>query len=317
MKQARQFAAGIMLTLVLMTASRPLVSHGMQKQFAGDTLKSGHLQHKGRVIGVSVTAGTLYTASMIGLYQLWYADYPKSSFHFFNDCGQWLSMDKIGHTMASYWIGRIGYESLRWSGIERKKAIWYGGTWGLAYLTSVEIFDGFSEEWGASPCDMVANTLGTAIFIGEQLLWDDQRLTFKISFSPSDYASYRPDLLGENFIQQMLKDYNGQTYWLSGSIGSFLPESSKFPRWLGLSLGYSGEGMLGARSNPPDYNGEPLPDFERYSQYILSLDIDLTKIRTKNETLRLLLNMVGFIKFPFPAVEFNRIDKVKWHWIYY
>jgi hypothetical protein len=273
--------------------------------------------YKKRLIGVTVTASALYAGSMTGLYYLWYADYPKSSFHFINDCGQWLSMDKIGHVTSSYWIGRIGYESLRWSGVEKNKAIWYGGTWGFVYLTTVEIFDGFSEEWGASGCDLAANAIGTGLFIGQQLLWDDQPLTLKFSFSPSEYAEYRPDLLGESFIEQMVKDYNGQTYWLSGNIASFLPESSKFPRWLDISLGYSGEGMLGAESNPAEYNGEPLPEFERYSQYLLSLDIDLTRIKTRNETVRLLLNMIGYIKIPFPAVEFNRVDKVKWHWMYY
>jgi len=276
-----------------------------------------HPNYKGRLIGVSLTAGTLYAGSMIGLYQLWYADYPQSSFHFINDCGQWLSMDKIGHTVTSYWIGRIGYESLRWSGVERKKAIWYGGTWGLAFLTTVEVFDGFSAEWGASGCDLAANALGTGIFIGQQLLWDDQPFTFKFSFHQTEYANYRPDLLGENFIQQILKDYNGQTYWLSASIGSFLPATCKFPKWLDISFGYSAEGMLGAKSNPAEYNGEPLPDFERYSQYFLSLDVDLTKIKTRNETVRLLLNMIGFIKIPFPALEFNRVDKVRGHWLYY
>lgn len=273
--------------------------------------------YKKRLIGVSVTASALYVGTMTGLYYLWYADYPKSPFHFFNDSGQWLYMDKIGHMTSSYWIGRIGYQSLRWSGLERNKAIWYGGTWGLIYLTSVEVFDGFSEEWGFSPGDMAANTLGTAFFIGQQYLFDDQPFVFKFSFSPSEYAQYRPDLLGENFIQQMLKDYNGQTYWLSANISSFLPESSRFPKWLDVSFGYSAEGMLGANSNPAEYNGEPLPECERYSQYLLSFDVDLTKIKTKNETVRLLTNLIGYIKIPFPAVEFNRIDKVKWHWLYY
>jgi Predicted periplasmic lipoprotein (DUF2279) len=273
--------------------------------------------HHGRLIGVSVTAGTLYVGSMVGLYQLWYADYPQSSFHTINDCGEWLSMDKIGHVTSSYWIGRIGYESLRWSGVDRKKAIWYGGLWGLAFLTTVEIFDGFSEEWGASWCDMAANTLGAGIFIGQQFLWNDQRFTFKYSFHPTEYADYRPDLLGENFIQQAFKDYNGQTYWISANIASFLPETSKFPKWLDVSFGYSGEGMLGAESNPTEYNGEPLPDYERYSQYFLSFDVDLTKIKTNNETVRLLLNLVGYIKIPCPAVEFNRMDKVRFHWLYF
>lgn len=273
--------------------------------------------YKARKIGVSVTAGALYAASVTGLYYLWYADYPKSEFHFFNDCGQWLSMDKVGHTVSSYWVGRIGYESLRWSHVDRKKAIWYGGTWGLAYLTTVEIFDGFSEEWGASLCDMAANTLGAGILIGQQLILDDQPFLFKFSFHPTEYADYRPDLLGDNFIQQMLKDYNGQTYWLSGNISYFLPEDTWFPKWLDVSFGYSGEGMLGAEDNPEEYNGEPLPYFERYPQFFLSLDADLTKIPTNNETVRLLLNLIGYIKIPCPALEFNRIDKVKWHWIYY
>jgi hypothetical protein len=273
--------------------------------------------YKGRLIGVSVTASALYVGSMIGLNQLWYADYPRSSFHFINDSDEWLYMDKIGHITTSYWIGRIGYESLRWSGINEKKATWYGGTWGFIFLTTVEIFDGFSEEWGASGYDLAANTIGTGLFIGQQLLLHDQPFTLKFSFHQTEYADYRPDLLGENFIQQLLKDYNGQTYWLSANIASFLPETSKFPKWLDVSFGYSAEGMLGAKSNPPDYNGEPLPDHERFSQYFLSFDIDLTKIKTNNETIRLLLNMIGFIKIPFPAVEFNRVDKVRWHWLYY
>ncbi|MBW6459014.1 MAG: YfiM family protein [Bacteroidales bacterium] len=273
--------------------------------------------YRARLIGVSVTAGALYAGSMAGLYHLWYAGYPQSSFHFFNDCNEWMLMDKAGHVTSSYWVGRIGYESLRWSGVENKKAIWYGGTWGLIYLTTVEIFDGFSAEWGFSGCDMAANVLGTGLFIGQQLLWDRQPLTIKFSTHSTEYAGYRPDLLGENFIQQLLKDYNGQTYWLSLNLASLMPKNSRFPKWLNFSFGYGADGMLGATSNPTEYLGEPLPYFERYSQYYLSLDIDPTKIKTNNETVRFLLNMIGFIKLPFPALEFNRVDKLRWHWMYF
>jgi hypothetical protein len=287
-----------------------------QKSVLNDSIDH-QVDYKARLIGVTVSVGALYATTMTGLYYLWYADYPKSSFHFINDSGEWLYMDKIGHMTTSYWIGRIGYESLRWSGVSKKKATWYGGTWGLIYLTSVEVFDGFSEEWGASVPDLAANAIGTGVFIGQQLLLDNQPFIFKYSFHSTEYADYRPDLLGENFIQQMFKDYNGQTYWLSGNIASFLPSTSKFPKWLDVSFGYSAEGMLGASSNPPEYNGEALPDFERYSQYLLSLDVDLTKIKTNSETVRLLLNLIGYLKIPFPAVEFNRMDKVKWHWLYY
>jgi hypothetical protein len=312
-----KLGVGLLLALLLtFSGVKASLPYGSSLPGEKDTVKTVP-NYKARLTGVSITASTLYLTTMTGLYFLWYADYPKTEFHFFNDSGQWLYMDKIGHATSSYWIGRIGFESLCWAGLEKKKAIWYGGTWGLVYLTSVEVFDGFSEEWGFSLGDMAANTLGTAVLIGQQYIFKDQPFIFKFSFSPSEYAQYRPDLLGENFIQQMLKDYNGQTYWLSGNIATFLPESSRFPKWLDVSFGYSGEGMLGAKSNPAEYNGEPLPEFERYSQFLFSLDIDLTKIRTKNETLRMLMNLVGYIKVPCPAVEFNRIDKVKWHWMYY
>lgn len=303
-------AGALLLFLVLsLTDSRGQTDAGsaMDHQTSQETYRK-------RLVGVSVTAGALYAASLTGLYYLWYADYPKSSFHFFNDCDEWMKMDKAGHVTSAYWVGRIGYESLRWSGVGNKKAIWYGGTWGLIYLASVEIFDGFSAEWGFSGGDMAANVLGTGLFIGQQMLWNDQRFTLKFSFHPTEYADYRPDLLGENFIQQMLKDYNGQTYWLSANIASFLKKESRFPRWLNVALGYGAEGMLGATSNPAEYNGQPLPPHERYSQYYLTLDFDPTKIKTNNETIRLLLNLAGFIKFPFPALEFNRVDGVKGHW---
>lgn len=283
---------------------------------AGEDIEQ-QANYKARLIGVSVTAGALYVGGMAGLYHLWYADYPQSSFHFFNDCNEWMLMDKAGHVTSSYWIGRIGYESLRWSGVEQKKAIWYGGMLGLAFLTTIEIFDGFSAEWGASGCDMAANLLGSGLFISQQLLLGHQPLTIKFSFHPTEYAEYRPDLLGENILQQLVKDYNGQTYWLSLNLASLAPKSKILPRWLNFSFGYSAEGMLGAGSNPPDYQGEPIPPYERYSQYFLSLDLDPAKIKTNNETVRLLLNLIGFIKLPFPALEFNRIDKVKGHWVYF
>ena len=273
--------------------------------------------HKGRLTGVLITGGVLYTGTMIGLYNLWYKDYPQSSFHFINDNNQWLYMDKIGHVTTSYWIGRIGYEALKWSGVSRKKAIWYGGSLGFVFTTTVEIFDGFSAEWGASPGDLIANTAGAALFIGQQLIWDEQRFLLKFSYTPSEFAQYRPDLLGSNHLQRILKDYNGQTYWLSTNIYSFLPGESKFPKWLNVAFGYGASGMLGARSNPDEHNGHPLPYYDRYSQYYFTLDIDLTRIKTRSETVRLLLNIIGFIKIPFPALEFNSHDKVKFHWLYF
>jgi hypothetical protein len=271
----------------------------------------------GRLNAVIITGGALYASSMAGLYNLWYADYPQSNFHFFNDNNEWLYMDKMGHITTAYWVGRIGHGALRWSGVGNKRATWYGGSLGFVFLATVEIFDGFSAAWGFSPGDFLANTAGTALFIGQQLGWEDQRILMKFSYHETELAQYRPDLLGKSFIQQMLKDYNGQTYWLSANIRSFLPESSKFPRWLNVAFGYGAYGMLGAASNPSDYNGQRLPVYNRYSKYYLSLDFDFTRIKTHSETVRFLLNFIGFIKLPFPTLEYNPEHNFVFHFLYF
>ena len=214
--------------LLILCLSSPMV---MQAQ-SGDSLNQDTAAlRKGRLTGVLIAQGTLYVASVTGLYFAWYSDYPQSSFHLFNDGGEWMQIDKCGHAITAYYISRIGYTTYRWSGVKEKQATWFGGLLGFAYLLNIEILDGFSSEWGFSPGDLTANTLGSMIFIGQQLAWHEQRFSLKYSFHQTQYARYRPDLLGNNLIQNMIKDYNGHTYWISGNISSFLPERSKFPKW--------------------------------------------------------------------------------------
>lgn len=252
-----------------------------------------------------------YTATMTGLYALWYKKEPSSSFHFFNDNKEWLQMDKIGHGVTAYYVGFGGYEALKWSGVSEKKAIWYGGTLGLFFLTSVEVFDGYSSAWGFSWGDVVVNAAGTSFFIAQQLAWKEQRVLLKYSFHRSPYWEKRPDLLGENLVQNMLKDYNGQTYWMSANIASFLSDDSKFPKWLNLAIGYGADGMLGAFSNKLH------PEIERQRQFYLSLDVDLTRIKTKSKFANTVLGAFGFLKFPLPTVEFNSGSKTNFYWIYF
>src|SRR4051812_42271731 len=53
--------------------------------------------NKKRIACIIGTEATLYAGSLIGLNELWYKNYPRSSFHFFNDNKEWLQMDKVGH----------------------------------------------------------------------------------------------------------------------------------------------------------------------------------------------------------------------------
>ncbi len=261
------------------------------------------------------TEAVLYGSSLIGVNELWYKDYPRSSFHLFNDNTEWLQMDKIGHVTTSYYLGRVGIGLMKWTNIDRKKRIWYGGMLGSIYLSTIEILDAYSSEWGFSIGDFAANTVGSLLVIGQELAWDEQRIVLKCSFQQSKYAKYRPDLLGKNLNENLLKDYNGQTYWLSTNIASFLNKETKFPKWLNVAIGYGAEGMTGGEFNPPyiDEKGYQIY-FDRYRQFYLSLDVDLTRIKTKSKFLKTVLYTIGYIKIPAPSIEFNK-NGVKGHWL--
>jgi hypothetical protein len=147
---------------------------------------------------------------------------------------------------------------------------------------------------------------GTALYVSQDLLWNEQRITPKFSFHQTKFASQRPETLGSSFNEQVLKDYNGQTYWLSFNIQSFT-KGNFVPKWLNLAVGYGANGMTGGSFNPPyiDVDGNQLY-FDRYRQFYLSLDADLSKIQTKSKFLKGLFKTIGFIKIPAPAIEFNK-----------
>lgn len=268
-----------------------------------------HLKRRNTII---ISESILVGSAWIGLNQLWYADYEKSKFHFINDNDDWLQMDKAGHVFSAYHLGRYGYELLHWSGVSEKNKLLYGGGIGFAFLAVVEVFDGYSEEWGASSGDLIANAAGTGLFVSQQLLWNEQRIIPKFSFHTTKYAASRPEVLGESLNEQILKDYNGQTYWLSVNPHAFFKES-KVPKWLNVAFGYGADGMVSGDKNPTEF---PLKH-DRIRQYYLSLDVDLTKIPTNSSFLKTVFSVFNTLKIPAPTLEVNEKGTVKFHPIYF
>jgi hypothetical protein len=270
--------------------------------------------NKKRLNGVIISETVIASSALVGLNQLWYADYPKSDFHFINDNDEWLQMDKAGHVFSAYHLGSYGANALKWSGSSRKSQLLYGATVGFAFLTAVEVFDGFSQEWGASSGDLIANAGGTALYVSQELLWKEQRIVPKFSFQTTKYASLRPNVLGSSLSEEIFKDYNGQTYWLSVNLHSFF-KSSKLPKWLNLAVGYGADGMISGRSETAaDLN---LPIIKRERQFYLSLDADLTKIETKSAFLKTFFSIFNAIKIPAPTIEISGSQGVKLRGFYF
>ncbi len=65
--------------------------------------------------------------------------------------------------------------------------------------------------------------------------------------------------------ERWLKDYNGQTYWFSGSPRSFF-KNSNWPAWLCFSVGYGIQNMVSADPKQSTELG-----YRPYRQYYLSL----------------------------------------------
>lgn len=280
----------------------------------GSFLKPSDSLDKIRQNSIVIAESVLAAGALVGLNQLWYADYPQSNFHFTDDNSEWLQMDKLGHSFSSYHLGRFGAEMLQWSGASKKNQLIYGAGLGFAFLTAVEVLDGYSSEWGASTGDVIANASGTALYISQELLWKEQRITPKFSFHTTQFAAYRPDVLGRSLSEQILKDYNGQTYWLSTNLYSF-SKGSKIPKWLNLAIGYGANGMVsGNTENNPQNSTQKV---ERFRQFYLSFDVDLTKIETKSHFLKTIFSVFNTIKIPAPTIEYSANEGLKGHWLYF
>jgi hypothetical protein len=274
--------------------------------------------NQGRFTTVVIGQALFYTTTMYLLNRLWYKKHSNGHFHAFNDNKEWLQMDKAGHFTTAYNMSRIMAGTYAWSGLDQKNSVLLGSGFAMLFLSTVEIFDGFSNGWGFSTGDMAANILGTGLFMGQQYMWNGQRITVNVSYNKSIYAIYRPDELGSSWKEKIFKDYNAQTYWLSANIASFVNAGPNFPQWLNVTAGYGANGMTGGHANPEmkDKEGNPVT-FERYRQYYLSLGTDFTRIGSNSPYFKAVAPLMNIYKLPpFPTLEYNRVDGFKGHVMY-
>ena len=300
-------------SLALAVGEAPAAAQGLPPAPPpSDPSASGAGINTGRLVGVVAGTAVMYAISTYLLGKTWYT--RRVPFHTFDDSREWLQMDKVGHATTAYAISRGEYELFRWSGVPDRTAALTSGAIALLFQSTIEVFDGHSEGWGFSKGDMAANLAGTALFLGQQVGFGEQKVSLRYSYTRSIYPQYRPELLGRSRIAQWLKDYNGQQYWLSVNLASVLPVGPAFPRWLNLDLGYSGSGMTGGSTNPPLYgaDGQPIV-FRRVRQFYLAPDVDLARLAPAGSTGRMLLGATQFIKLPTPSLEFNPRDGWRWH----
>jgi uncharacterized protein YfiM (DUF2279 family) len=265
-----------------------------------------------------------YGGSLILLNEAWYKDFPRTSFHVFNDSKEWLQMDKVGHAWTVYNAGKVSAAMWKWAAVPDKKAAWLGVLGSTAYLTGIEFLDGHSAKWGWSWSDIAANFIGSGFFIGQKLLWDEEHIQFKFSFHTNNYSEpmleqRADDLYGKTWYERMLKDYNAQTYWFSVNLKSFFKKSD-LPPWLNVAVGYGADGMFGGIENRwIDKLGNAIDrtDIPRKRQFYLAPDIDFTKIKTNKWWMKSIFTFLNAFKCPAPALMIDSKGKFKAYAIYF
>lgn len=267
--------------------------------------------------GIHVAAGTI---SLFRLSKKWYQDFPSKRFYTVNDMNHWRMMDKCGHAWSAYTLSRLSASVWRQTGIEDRRAVYCAGMAAMGYQTVIEIMDGFAKEWGFSWGDMGADLVGVLAYMLQEFHFNKQIVSFKfMSFKKANYAADIHDrteeLFGNNFTNQVLSDYNIQTYWASINIQAVLG-NSKIPPWLNIGIGYGARQMLGESSNKwSDKNSLQFDrsDIPRYSRLLVSPDIDFTRIHSNSKILRKLFYVANAIKIPAPGIEFDTRGNMKFY----
>jgi len=240
----------------------------------------------------TVITGVSGTTLGIFLYfqNVWWSE-QQTRFHFDTgaDMVYSLNMDKPGHFWSSKITSDLFCDMLTWSGVPRRKALWYGAGYGIFTTAMVEIKDGLAPYWGFSVGDMVANTLGALYPVSQEYIPFMRNFHVKWSFDFFNPSYYKT--LENNENKPFLDDYERHNYWLSANVHGLLPRTLKpfWPEFLNIAVGLSAQNL----------NGKGAGSHEVF----LAFDYDLTKIPTRSKTIKRALHYLNHLHFPAPTVR--------------
>jgi hypothetical protein len=256
---------------------------------------------------VLITESVVFIGGIIQINKPFEKDYLNSNFHFNKNNSSDLGMDKGLHVFASYHIVSLSSNMLKWSGANEKEQLICGAGMGLAFLTTVEILDGFSKK-GSSFLDFISNGIGTSLYVSQELIWKEQRILPKYSFETTDFFS----LSQGEMKNRLTNEFDGQTFWLSVNMHSFI-KNPNIPKWLNIAIGYGVEGV----DKKSSVGISTLPTADRYRQLYLSFDVDLTKINTNSHFLKTVFYVFNSIKIPAPTMEYSSREGLKGHFLFF
>jgi len=169
--------------------------------------------------------------------------------------------DKLGHAFSFYVSTRLMTSGFQWAGHDKHQAVQIAGLTSAILSLGVEVFDGFTQEYGFSSEDLIMNLggIGVASLLENYPAWDEV-IDVRLQYWPSDDARRLKEY-------DVVADYSGQTYLLiAKASGIPVLRQNQWLRYLELAVGYGTRGY-----QPTDGTGtQPT---ERNLYYGLSLNL--------------------------------------------
>jgi uncharacterized protein YfiM (DUF2279 family) len=248
----------------------------------------------------------IYLGFTYEMSQQFFSSPHTSKFHLRQDWQTWRGLDKFFHSYGSYQMTSMFYQLNKWSGIPKNRALNLAFLESTLFSTTKEYCDGRVDVGGWSWYDIGMNLSGNSLFYFQEKIFKKQIIQFKYSYTNSGLQHYNPSTLGTSWKNYWLKDYNGETFWLSTSLGNLNLTHNKWLKPIAFCLGYGANNLI------YEFDNKTI-NLNRYSQFYLGLDIDLTQIETKNKFLKTTFFLLNRFRIPLPSVEFSSEGKISFH----
>lgn len=194
-----------------------------------------------------------------------------------------LGADKLGHATFPFMASRAYGMAFRWCGMDTTASVWASSGLALAYQSYIEVRDGFSQDYGFSPSDMVANVLGAGLPVAQHYVPALRPFTLQVSFWPSQ--AFR-----QGSHNAIIDDYTSTTHWVSVTMADVVPSDwTWYPQWLNLAVGHSVENLDGKGGGN--------------HVFLLSLDWNLQRLPGIPAWLRDVFHVLHTYHLPAPAVR--------------
>lgn len=247
-------------------------------------------------VGMAGAFSALVVTLHVNQANAWWKD-QSGGWRIVEDISYARGLDKFGHVYSGYLLSSLFGDMLMECGLSLEPSVLTGAGMGIAYMTYVEVNDGFAKDWGFSPTDAISNVVGVGYYLAQHYWPFLENFTPRWSYIPPEWTGDRK--INKRPISTFIDDYNGTTFWLAVNVNRLLPQAIEpyWPDWMMISVGY------GIRNYAViDALGR---DVDVSRKFLIGIDYDWIKIIPPSDFgfFNYVRQFMNYVRFPGPTLE--------------